>query len=75
MAARLGIPFTLLHLNELPPDIGEVVATVGSPVVLARLDDGAIVTVLDGAALDGVLGSVSQFENALTRSLTAGRTA
>ncbi len=67
--ARLGIPFTMLHLNELPRDVSEAVASAGSPVVLARTDDGTLATVLDRTALEGMQGSVSNFEGALRASL------
>jgi len=73
MVARLGIPFTMLHLNELPRDVSEVVASVSSPVVLARTDDGTLATLLDRTALDAMRGSVSNFEAALRASLDSLR--
>lgn len=70
LVAALDIPITLLHLNELPADVSAALETAGPPVVLARLDDGNLVTLLDDAALESAEGSVSVFERALKRALT-----
>jgi hypothetical protein len=69
MAARLGHPFTLLHLNELTPDIAAAVDAHGSPVVLARSGDGRLDCLLGPADLDSLNGSVSGFEDALREAL------
>lgn len=66
MVAALGVPFTLVHLNELSPDVAEVVAATGSPVVLARLADAAIAEVLGPDELETLGGSVDAFQRALT---------
>ncbi len=64
MVARIGVPFTLLHLNELSDEIARVVAGAGSPVVLQRTNEG--VSVLLGAdSLETLGGSVETFEKAL----------
>ena len=65
MVARLGVPVTLLHLNEMPRDVADVVATSGTPVLLARLSDGDLVALLDAAELDRIDGSVPRTEDAI----------
>lgn len=64
MAARLGIPITLMHLNEMPEDVAAVVARAGAPVVLQRSADGLEV-LLDAETLDGLGGSVDAFDRAV----------
>jgi hypothetical protein len=68
MVARLGIPFELVHLNEMPSDVAAAVSTHGSPVVLARDTDGDLAVVLlpDQVELGG---SVTAFEDALRHAL------
>ena len=65
MVDRLGVPFTLLHLNEMPPDVSAVVARTDTPVVLARTADGGLSQVVGPAGLDTFGGSVSLFHAAL----------
>jgi hypothetical protein len=67
--AELGLPFELLHLNEMPTDVASVVATAGAPVVLARHDDRSLSVLLDAAALDEAGGSVELFGAALSARL------
>ncbi len=69
MVARLGVPFDLLHLNEMPADVAAATATHGSPVVLARVRDGGLHLALDAAALDANGGSVQAFAAALQQAL------
>ncbi len=66
-----GVPWRLLHLNEMPADVATLVAQAGSPLVLARTDHGLQVVLTPGdlAALDG---SVERFAAALA-SATAAR--
>lgn len=64
MVARIGVPFTLLHLNELSEDVAGVVAEAGSPVVLQRTADGMSV-LLGSETLETLGGSVDAFEHAL----------
>jgi hypothetical protein len=73
MVAQLGIPFTLLHLNEMDPDIAAAAAQHGSPVVVARLSDGTVAPVLLPAELEGLHGSVGTFALALQGALQAMR--
>jgi hypothetical protein len=65
MVRRLGVPITLLHLNEMPDDVAAAVRTTGSPVVLARLSDGALQVALTPSELDGLGGSVDRAEQAI----------
>jgi hypothetical protein len=69
MVATLGVPFELLHLNEMPPDIAAATARHGSPVVLARLPHGRVEPVLLPAELELVGGSVQSFAVALRGAL------
>ena len=69
MVTRLGLPVTLLHLNEQPPDVAAATRVTGTPVVLARQLDGALVSLLEPAALEKVGGSVAEFEGAIVESL------
>ena len=75
MVAGLGLPFELLHLNEMPPEIAAATEAVGSPVVLARLSDGTVEPVLRADELDGLGGSVEVFAQALRTALATRATA
>lgn len=70
MVARIGLPFTLLHLNELPDDVAAETRVQGSPLVLARLDDNTLVPLLRGQQLEDLHHSVAEFEAALLPALT-----
>lgn len=75
MVARIGVPITLLHLNEMPVDVAAAVAEHGSPVVLARLAAGGTLhCLLDGPALDRLDGSVPAFESAVVAAAARLRT-
>jgi hypothetical protein len=65
MVGRLGVPFELLHRNELAGDVTAAVRSSGLPVVLGRRADGSLVPVLGAVELDGLHGSVDAFERAL----------
>jgi hypothetical protein len=58
--ARLGVPFDLLHLNEMPADVAAVVRESGAPVVLARTGDG-VVPLVGADELETAGGSVDAF--------------
>jgi hypothetical protein len=73
MVAGLGIPVDLLHLNEMPPDVGEAVAACGAPVVLARADAGGLRLLVAGPELDALNGSVAGFGGLLRARLAADR--
>jgi hypothetical protein len=69
MVSTLGVPFELLHLNEMPPEIAAATARHGSPVVLARLPRGRVAPVLLPAELELLGGSVQAFSRALRAAL------
>jgi len=60
----LGVPFRLYHLNEMPADVAAMVATTGSPVVLARTATD-LVLMLGERQLDRLDGSVAAFAGEL----------
>ena len=68
MVARLGVPFTLVHLNEIDPAVAAVGAPSGSPVVLARHPDDTLAVALTPSELDRLGGSVDAFHTALISS-------
>ena len=53
----LGVPFDTFHRDDQPAAVRAAVAGA-APVVVAETEDGAIVPLLDGAALDHCAGSV-----------------
>ena len=65
MVAGLGVPFDLRHRNELTPAEREAVAAPGLPVVVAELEDGRFVPLLDREALARCGGDVAAFTEAL----------
>ena len=69
MVQRLGVPVTLLHRNELSPDLVDAVTEYGTPVIMARRDDGEILPLLTSDELDNLSGSVESFESRLTTAL------
>ena len=68
LVTRLGVPVTLVHLNEMPGDVAAATAVTGTPVVLARLSDGSLQPALGAQELDQLGGSVDDFETALLTS-------
>jgi hypothetical protein len=70
LAASLGAPFRLYHLNDMPADVAAVVARVGSPAVMARTDAGLVVLV-DAGRLERMDGSVEAFRVELARAAQA----
>ena len=69
MVARLGVPFRLVHLNELSDEVAAAVRVGGSPVVLQRTADG--LSVLIGPdELETLGGSVEAFEQAVRTALS-----
>jgi hypothetical protein len=69
MVTRLGLPVTLLHLNEQPRDVAAATATCGTPTLLARLADGTLLPVLGPADLERLDGSVDAFERSVVGAL------
>lgn len=72
MVADLGIPVDLLHLNEMPPDVRQVVAVCGAPLVLARIGADLLPLVVR-AELDALDGSVARLGDLLRARLAADR--
>ncbi len=68
MVRRLGIPFRLMHRNEMPREIKEAVGDEPLAIVLARAD-GQWRPLLSAAELSGLDGSVARFEGALAAEL------
>jgi len=68
MVARVGVPFRLLHLNELTDELAGAVAGSGSPVVLQRTADRLSV-LLGPDELETLGGSVDAFEQAVRTAL------
>ncbi len=72
MVARLRLPVTLVHRNEVPADLVSLVATVGTPMMALRRDDGSVGALLGPQDLE-LDGSVAALEAALTTALSEQR--
>ncbi|MAT61933.1 MAG: hypothetical protein CMH41_09880 [Micrococcales bacterium] len=70
MVQRLGVPVTLLHRNELSPELAQQVNQYGTPVVVARYENGKILPLIMSDAMDTLSGSVEAFETQLTSALS-----
>ena len=70
MVADIGMPVDLMHLDEMPSEVGEAVAVCGAPVVLARTATGLRPLVV-GAELDALDGSVARLGDLLRARLVA----
>jgi hypothetical protein len=69
MAAGLGVPFELVHLNECTGRLQQLVPSMdAAPAVVAEVE-GRLEVVLDAAALEPLSGSVAAFEQALHEAL------
>ncbi len=74
LRCSLGMPVEVWHRNEQTPEVAAFTAGI-EPVVVGRLDDGALTVLLDAAALDACGGSVDAFATALDDAMTgAGAT-
>lgn len=69
LTSALPVPFRVYHLNDMPADVAAMVAVSGSPVVLARTEQG-LVTLLRAWQLEQLDGSVEAFDHALAASVT-----
>ena len=69
MVASLPIPLTVLHRNELGPELADWVATRELPAVVGQSDSGEFTIVLDSTTLHQAGGSVSAFRELLTQTL------
>jgi hypothetical protein len=65
MVATLGVPFDLVHRNEMPPEFTAALDGVELPVVVAELDDGRIEVAVDAASLAACDGDIDRFAAAL----------
>lgn len=73
MVETLGVPFSLDHLNDMPRDVGQLVAAQGAPLVAARLADGGLRVLLSPDSLETLDGSVPAFEQALRGAIGRDR--
>jgi hypothetical protein len=71
MAARLGVPVVLVHLNEMTAAVAQAAAGE-SPVVLVRGASGELEVLLGSDELEGLGGSVTAFEEAVRDALAGG---
>lgn len=71
MVALLPTPLTVLHKNELEPDLEAWLGDKTLPLVVGITDAGAFSVVLDPPALERADGSVAQFAALLAESLGA----
>jgi hypothetical protein len=69
MVAGLGIPMTVLHRNELSPDIEARIQHFALPCVVAERVSGEVVEIVSKEALTGCEGSVSAFAEVLRERL------
>jgi hypothetical protein len=69
MVAVLPTPLTVLHKNELEPDLEAWLGDKTLPLVVGINDSGEFSVVLDPLALDSVEGSVAGFATLLASSL------
>lgn len=69
MVAVLPTPLTVLHKNELEPDLEAWLGDKTLPLVVGITDSGEFSVVLDPLALDSVEGSVAGFATLLASSL------
>jgi len=65
MVATLGVPFDLVHRNEVPPEYTAALDGVELPVVVAAFADGRIEVAVDAASLAACDGDIDRFAAAL----------
>jgi len=71
LVTEIGVPFVLLHRNEMPADVTARVAESATPIVLARTSDGTLVTALAATQLNQLDGTITSFAAALADALLA----
>lgn len=69
MVATLGIPFSVLHRNELGDELSERLKNIALPCVVAELRNGDIVPILPAEVLTECRGSVQSFADVLQERL------
>ena len=68
MTARLGVPFELAHLDEVPKDVAAAIGSAGTPIVVARAPDGGVHILLTPHDLE-IGGAVSVFDSELREAI------
>jgi hypothetical protein len=71
MVAGLPTPLTVLHKNELEPELEAWLSDKALPVVVGVTDTGKFSVVLDPAELENAEGSVARFKTLLAASIKA----
>ena len=71
MVATLDTPLTVLHRNELTPELSAWVSSITLPAVVGKTNTGDFVLVLDAERLEQTSGSVSAFQTILVQALDA----
>ena len=71
MVATLDIPLTVLHRNELTPELSDWVSSITLPAIVGKSKTGDFVLVLDAERLEQPAGSVSAFQTILVEALDA----
>jgi len=71
MVATLNIPLTVLHRNELTPELSDWISAITLPAVVGKTKTGDFVLVLDAEGLEQPSGSVSAFQALLVEALDA----
>lgn len=71
MVASLDIPLSVLHRNELSPELTDWISTITLPAVVGKTDSGDYLVVLDADSLEKPEGSVSAFHQILVDALNS----
>jgi hypothetical protein len=69
MVGTLGMPLTVLHRNELAPDLSEWISSITLPAIVGKSNTGDFVLVLNSEQLEQPDGSVSAFREMLVEAL------
>lgn len=70
LVATLETPFTVLHKNEVDPELEAWLVGKTLPLVVGLTDDDTFTIVLDATRLDDAHGSVATFGTLLSEALT-----
>ena len=65
MVQTLPIPFTVLHRNELSPELSNWISSIELPAVIGHTHEGDFALVLGPSGLEQAGGSVSEFRELL----------
>lgn len=69
MVSSLDIPLTVLHRNELSPELTLWAGSLTLPLVVGLSESGNFSLVLDSESLDTINGSITAFRRILTEAL------